>query len=101
MTTSTASNSLTPAEVFKEQRAAIIKKFGRKEKDTGSPEVQIALLTHRINSLSTHFDQHKKDYHSKRGLLQMVGDRKALLKYLAHQDEKRYKDLIKELGIRK
>ncbi|MBF0299740.1 MAG: 30S ribosomal protein S15 [Oligoflexia bacterium] len=97
----TTPNNTTGTLSLKEQRAEIIKKFSRKENDTASPEVQVALLTHRINYLATHFEQHKKDYHSKRGLLQMIGERKALLKYLSRKNDQRYKDLIKELGLRK
>ena len=79
----------------------IIKEFGRKEGDTGSPEVQIALLTARINELNDHLRVHKKDHHSRRGLLKMVGKRRNLLNYLAKKDEEAYKDLVKKLGLRK
>ena len=79
----------------------IIKKYGRSEGDTGSPEVQVALLTERINSLQEHFKVHKKDHHSRRGLLKMVGQRRGLLNYLAEQDIERYRTLIKELGLRR
>ncbi len=70
-------------------------------KDSGSPEVQIALITSRISYLSTHFETHKQDHHSKRGLLKLVGRRKRLLAYLKNQDQKRYEILIKKLGLRK
>lgn len=84
-----------------EETKAVIEKFGRKAGDTGCPEVQIALLTKRIESLAPHFESHKKDYHSMRGLLQMIGQRKRLLRYLASKDEARYKQVIKDLGLRK
>lgn len=79
----------------------IIKEFGRKEGDTGSPEVQIALLTARINELNDHLRVHKKDHHSRRGLLKMVGKRRNLLNYLAKKDVQRYRDIIAKLGLRK
>jgi len=79
----------------------IIAKFGRSEGDTGSPEVQIALLTARINSLTEHLKIHKKDHHSRRGLLMMVGQRRGLLDYLIKTDINKYRELIVELGIRK
>ena len=85
----------------KAKKLEIIKKYGRSEGDTGSPEVQIALLTERINSLQEHFKVHKKDHHSRRGLLKMVGQRRGLLNYLAEQDIERYRTLIKELGLRR
>jgi len=84
-----------------EEKKEIIDKFKRFDGDTGSPEVQIALLTARINHLTEHFNEHKKDYHSRRGLLMLVGQRRRLLDYLKDQDVKRYRDLIKELGLRK
>lgn len=84
-----------------EEKKGIIDKFKRFDGDTGSPEVQIALLTARINHLTEHFNEHKKDYHSRRGLLMLVGQRRRLLDYLKDQDVKRYRDLIKELGLRK
>jgi small subunit ribosomal protein S15 len=71
------------------------------DKDTGSPEVQVALLTERINELSEHFKAHKKDHHSRRGLLIMVGRRRRLLDYLKKKDVNRYKELIKKLGLRR
>ena len=79
----------------------IIKEFGRKEGDTGSPEVQIALLTARINELNDHLKMHKKDHHSRRGLLMMVGQRRGLLNYLAAQDIERYRTIIAQLGLRR
>ncbi len=79
----------------------IIEKFGRKEGDTGSPEVQIALLTERINHLNEHLKTHEKDHHSRRGLLQMVGQRKGLLEYLKSTDLKKYRKIIAELELRK
>lgn len=85
----------------KEEKSKVIKDNMVHSKDTGSPEVQIALLTHRINYLSTHFATHKKDYHSKTGLMKMVGQRKRLLEYLKRQDVKRYESLIKKLKLRK
>lgn len=84
-----------------EKKAEIVKSFGRHENDTGSPEVQIALLTDRIKYLTEHFKTHKKDHHSRRGLLKIVGKRRNLLKYLKNKDVGRYKTVIAELGIRK
>lgn len=82
-------------------KQAVIEKYARTEKDTGSPEVQIALLTARINLLTEHLKIHKKDHHSRRGLLQMVGQRRGLLNYLKNTDIVKYRELIKELGLRK
>lgn len=79
----------------------IIAKYGRKEGDTGSPEVQIALLTERINILTEHLRTHEKDHHSRRGLLMMVGQRKNLLNYLKETDIERYRAIIASLGLRK
>lgn len=79
----------------------IINKFARHEGDTGSPEVQIALLTSRIQQLNEHLNKHPKDFHSRRGLLQMVGARRNLLKYLMAKDIERYRTIIKELNLRK
>jgi small subunit ribosomal protein S15 len=87
---------LTP-EVKKE----IVDQFKLHQKDTGSPEVQIALLSKRITYLTDHFKIHKKDHHSRRGLLKLVGQRRRLLNYLKKTEVKRYKNIIKELGIRK
>jgi len=82
-------------------KKAIIEKFGRAPTDTGSPEVQVALLTERINHLTEHLKEHKKDHHSRRGLLMMVGQRRGLLDYLIKTDIEKYRSLIAELGIRK
>jgi small subunit ribosomal protein S15 len=84
-----------------ERRAALIKDYATKTGDTGSPEVQVALLTERINSLTDHFKAHKKDNHSRRGLLKMVSQRRGLLDYLKSRDEARYQALIKRLDIRR
>lgn len=83
------------------RKQEIIAKHARHEGDTGSPEVQIALLTERINSLTYHLRTHKKDHHSRRGLLMMVGQRRGLLNYLYEQDIERYRAIIKELGLRR
>ena len=85
----------------KERKQEIIKNYKREENDTGSPEVQIALLTERINELTEHLKVHKKDNHSRRGLLKMVGRRRNLLNYLAKKDENAYKELVEKLGLRK
>jgi len=87
---------LTPEEKLK-----IVKKYKLHEVDTGSPEVQIALLTEEIRRLVLHLKQHSKDFHSKRGLLKMVGKRKRFLNYLKEEDEKRYNILIKKIGLKK
>ena len=87
--------------ISKEKKAAIIAEYGRNAGDTGSPEVQIALLTERINSLTGHLKVHKKDHHSRRGLLMMVGQRRGLLNYLAAQDIERYRTIIAQLGLRR
>ena len=84
-----------------ERKQQIINEYRRDEKDTGSSEVQIALLTERINNLTEHLKTHQKDNHSRRGLLQMVGARRSLLNYLAKKDENAYKELVKKLGLRK
>jgi small subunit ribosomal protein S15 len=84
-----------------ERKADLINKFRTHESDTGSPEVQIALLTERIQHLTEHFKTHSKDHHSRRGLLQMVSRRRGLLDYLMRKDFQRYRTVIKELGIRK
>lgn len=83
------------------QKEAIIKEYAIHEGDTGSPEVQVAILTARINELTEHFKVHKHDYHSYRGLMKMVGQRKNLLAYLKKKDLERYKSLIARLGLRK
>ncbi|MCC7382600.1 MAG: 30S ribosomal protein S15 [Deltaproteobacteria bacterium] len=85
----------------KEQKTEIIAKYGKHPSDTGSPEVQIALLTERINGLSGHFKGHHKDHHSRRGLLKLVGQRRRMLEYLKTTNADRYKSLIGELGLRK
>ena len=85
----------------KERKEEIIKTYRRDEKDTGSPEVQVALLTERINELTEHLKVHKKDNHSRRGLLKMVGQRRNLLAYLKAKDIERYRTLIEQLGLRK
>ena len=79
----------------------LIKKFARKDNDTGSPEVQVAILTTRITNLSEHFKTHKKDNHSRRGLLKLVSQRRKILDYVKSKDENRYKTLIEKLGIRR
>lgn len=83
------------------EKSEIIKKYARSEGDTGSPEVQIALLTARIEALNAHLAVHKKDNHGRRGLLEMVGTRKKLLTYLKNKDINRYRELIAALGLRK
>jgi small subunit ribosomal protein S15 len=87
--------------LVKNDKQEVIKKFAAHEQDTGSPEVQIAILSTRINSLSEHFKQHKQDFHSRRGLLAMVGRRRKLLNYLQRHDVERYRQIIEKLGIRK
>ncbi|WP_111734844.1 30S ribosomal protein S15 [Roseovarius amoyensis] len=84
-----------------EEKARVIKEYGTKEGDTGSPEVQVAILTSRITTLTEHFKIHKKDNHGRRGLLMLVAQRRKLLDYLKGKDEGRYQDLIKRLGIRR
>ena len=84
-----------------ERKQALIKEHGRGKDDTGSPEVQIAILTDRIKTLTDHFKTHAKDNHSRRGLLMMVNKRRSLLDYLRREDEQRYTDLIAKLGLRK
>ena len=84
-----------------ERKAELIQKFATKAGDTGSPEVQVAVLTERITNLTEHFKDHKKDNHSRRGLLKMVSQRRKLLDYLRAKEEARYQSLIKELGIRR
>lgn len=84
----------------KEQKDSVIAKYKKHDKDSGSPEVQIALLTERLNTLGGHFKMHGKDHHSRRGLLKMVGQRKRLLAYLKKKDLEGYRALIKDLGIR-
>ena len=84
-----------------ERKQKLIKDHGRGKDDTGSPEVQVAILTDRINTLTEHFKTHAKDNHSRRGLLMMVNKRRSLLDYLRREDETRYTDLIAKLGLRK
>lgn len=87
--------------ISQERKDALVKEHGRAEGDTGSPEVQVAILTERIRNLTEHFKGHKKDNHSRRGLLMMVNKRRSLLDYLRHRDGARYTDLIAKLGLRK
>ena len=84
-----------------EEKKALIDQFKLHETDTGSPEIQIALLTQRINQLNEHFKIHQKDHHSRRGLLKVVGQRRRLLNYLKSKDIRRYREVIKALGLRK
>jgi small subunit ribosomal protein S15 len=85
----------------KEAKTEVMSRFAKHEGDTGSPEVQIALLTARINELTEHLRDHKKDHHSRRGLLMLVGQRRRLLNYLRRRDIGRYRELVQELGLRK
>ncbi len=87
--------------IMKEQKAEIVRKYGKNEKDTGTPEVQIALLTARINDLTPHFEKFSKDHHSRVGLLKMVGKRRRLLDYLQEKNVERYRKIIADLQIRK
>ena len=87
--------------ISKEKKTAIIYEYATKPGDTGSPEVQVAILTARINELTEHLKVHKKDHHSRRGLFKMVGQRRGLLEYLKKNDIERYRSLIERLGIRK
>jgi small subunit ribosomal protein S15 len=84
-----------------EEKREVVQQFGKTDSDTGSPEVQIALLTRRINHLTEHLREHKHDHHSRRGLLMLVGQRRRLLNYLGRKDLDRYRSLIKELGLRR
>lgn len=88
--------SITP-----ERKQELIKEFGRIEGDTGSPEVQVAILTERIKNLTEHLKEHQKDVHSRRGLLMLVGQRRSMLDYVRRQEEARYRSLIQRLGIRR
>jgi small subunit ribosomal protein S15 len=85
----------------KEQKALILGEYRTHERDTGSPEVQVALLTARINQLTDHLRQHKQDHHSRRGLLMMVGQRRRLLDYLSRNDAARYREIVSKLGLRR
>ena len=85
----------------KEKKAELVKKYGKDSNDTGSIEVQIAILTEEINTLTEHFKEHKQDHHSKRGLLRKVGQRRSLLNYLIKNDVTRYRKIVKDLGLRK
>ena len=87
--------------ITNEKKAELISEYGQKEGDTGSPEVQVAILTTRILNLTEHLKTHKKDFHSRRGLLIMVGQRRRLLDYLQSRNEARYSDLISRLGLRR
>ncbi|NLS44929.1 MAG: 30S ribosomal protein S15 [Firmicutes bacterium] len=84
-----------------EEKRVIIEKYRIHQQDTGSPEVQIAILTKRINILTEHLKEHKRDHHSRRGLLKMVGQRRSLLNYLRHKNIERYRDIVEKLGLRK
>lgn len=94
-------NTEVTGVVMSDDKDKIIEKFAQRKGDTGSPEVQIALLTHKIEKLSAHLDINKKDNHSRRGLLKVIAKRRRILNYLHKLDEKRYKVLIKELGLKK
>nr|WP_207658576.1 30S ribosomal protein S15 [Anaerofustis stercorihominis] len=85
----------------KEKKQEVISKYQKHEKDTGSPEIQIAILTSRINTLNEHFKKNPKDHHSRRGLLMMVGKRRRLLDYVAKKDINKYREIVKELNLRK
>ena len=87
--------------ITKEQKQAIIEEYRLNDKDTGSPEVQIAILTHRINNLNEHLKANNKDHHSRRGLLMMVGQRRGFLNYLRDNDIERYRNILARLGLRK
>ena len=90
-----------PMSITLERKAELMKEFAIKEGDTGSPQVQVAILTERITNLTEHFKDHKKDNHSRRGLLKMVSQRRRLLDYLKGKEEQQYQDLIARLGIRR
>jgi small subunit ribosomal protein S15 len=87
--------------ITKQKTAELVAKFGGTEKNTGLPEVQVAILTERITNLTSHFEENKLDHQSKRGLMKMIGKRRRLLKYISQTDEQRYQNVIKELGLRK
>jgi small subunit ribosomal protein S15 len=90
-----------PMSITAEEKTRLIKQYGTKDGDTGSPEVQVAILTSRITTLTEHFKTHKKDNHSRRGLLKLVAQRRKLLDYVKRKDEARYTSLIQNLGIRR
>lgn len=92
---------MSKGAITKEQKQAIIEEYRLNEKDTGSPEVQIAILTWRINNLTDHLKSNKKDHHSRRGLLMMVGQRRGFLNYLKNNDIERYRSIIARLGLRR
>ncbi len=94
-------NEVKPHMLLKEDKDLVISEYALHEGDTGSPEVQIAILTRRINDLTGHLKIHKKDHHSRRGLLKMVGQRRGLLNYLTKTDIERYRSIIARLGLRK
>jgi len=94
-------NKEIPMSITVEEKSRLMKEYATKDGDTGSPEVQVAILTSRISTLTEHFKTHKKDNHGRRGLLKMVAQRRKLLDYLKGKDEARYLDLIKRLGIRR
>jgi small subunit ribosomal protein S15 len=87
--------------ITQERKTALVKEYGRTEGDTGSPEVQVAILTERISNLTEHLKEHKKDFHSRRGLLILVGQRRRMLDYLRGKDRSRYESIIKSLGLRR
>jgi small subunit ribosomal protein S15 len=91
----------TPMSITVEEKQKLMKEYATRDGDTGSPEVQVAVLTSRIATLTEHFKTHKKDNHSRRGLLMMVAQRRKLLDYVKRKDEKRYQDLIERLGLRR
>jgi small subunit ribosomal protein S15 len=92
---------LSAVTLTKEAKVELIRKYGSHEGDTGSPEVQVALLTARINELTDHLRTHKKDHHSRRGLLMLVGQRRRLLNYLNRQNVERYRGIVQQLGLRR
>jgi small subunit ribosomal protein S15 len=92
---------ILPMPLAVDRKKSLIEQFKTHDGDTGSPEVQIALLTERVNSLTEHFKQHAKDHHSRRGLLMLIGKRRGLLEYLKRKDVQRYRALIDRLGIRR
>lgn len=94
-------NGMEIIMITKEKKAQLATEFGGSEKNTGKPEVQVAILTERISNLTNHFASNKLDHHSKRGLMKLIGKRRRLLKYINTQDTNRYQELIKALGLRK